>query len=83
MLDPEAFVLETAKLFGKSSRQVVMGVFEGLDEGTILAEKAPEEPKYQSLVDAINRADEQRVMPRGPKETQTTAIVPVKEPGGS
>ncbi len=80
MLEPETFVRETAKLFGRSSRQVVMGVFDGLDEGKMLAEKAPEEPKLQSLVDAINRADEQKVMFEELRERRTTAIVPVREP---
>jgi uncharacterized membrane protein len=62
MLDPETFVREMAKLFGRSSKQVVMAVFNGLDEGKILADRSPEEPKYQSLVDAINRADERKAM---------------------
>ncbi len=83
MLDPETFVRETAKLFGKSSRQVVMGVFDGLDEGKILAEKEPEEPRYQSLVDAINRADEQKLALKEMRERRTTAIVPVEETDNS
>jgi uncharacterized membrane protein len=83
MLDPETFVREMAKLFGKSSKQVVMGVFDGLDEGKILADISPEEPKYQSLVDAINRVDEQKATLEEMKEGQKTDIAPVKEPGSS
>lgn len=82
MLDPEAFVRKTAKMFGKSSKQVVMEVFDGLDEGKMLADRAPVEPKYQSLVDAINRADEQKAMVEEMRERRVTAIVPVKEPEG-
>jgi hypothetical protein len=83
MLDPETFVREMAKLFGKSSKQVVMGVFDGLDEGKILADRSPEEPKYQSLVDAINRADEQKAMLEETREGQKTEVVPAKEPDSS
>ncbi len=79
MVDPETFVREMAKLFGKSSRQVVMGVLDGLDEGKLLVETAPEVPKYQSLVDAIEQADEWKVMLEEMRERRTTAIVPVKE----
>ncbi len=78
MVDPETFVRETAKLFGKSSKQVVRGIMEGLDEGRLLVDKSPEEPKYQSLLEAINRADENRAMLEGLRESRTTAIVPVK-----
>ena len=80
MLEPEVFVRETAKLFGKSSKQVVMGVFEGLDEGKLLVDLTPEEPKYQSVVDAIRRADEQKAVLQEMRERRSTAIVPVRGP---
>ena len=79
MLDPETFVLEMAKLFGKSSQQVVMGVFDSFDEGRMLADKVPEEPKIQSLVDAINLADERKAMLNEMRRSRTTAIVPMSE----
>ena len=78
MIDPETFVRETAKLFGKSSEQVVTQVFDGLDEGKILADSIPEEPKYQSLVDAISRADEQKKALHEMRVRRTTAIVLIK-----
>ena len=62
MVDPEAFVREMSRMFGKSSKYVVIGVFKTVDEGKILAGKTPEEPKYQSLVDAISKADEKKEM---------------------
>ena len=80
MLVPEVFVRETAKLFGKSSQQVVMGVFEGLDEGKLLVDLTPEEPKFQSVVDAIRRADDQKAMLKEMRERRSTAIVPVRGP---
>ncbi len=80
MLDPETFVRETAKLFGRSSKHVVMGVFDGLDEGKILVDNSPEEPKYQSLLDAINRADLREAALKEMRESHTTAIVPVRAP---
>ena len=78
MLDPEVFVRETAKLFGKSSKQVVMGVFDGLDEGKLLVDLTPEEPKYQSVVEAIKRADEQKALLEEMRAKRSTAIVPVR-----
>ncbi len=57
---------------------MVMGVFDGLDEGKILVDNSPEEPKYQSLVDAINRADQREAALKEMRERRTTAIVPVK-----
>ena len=80
MLDPETFVRETAKLFGKSSKQVVLGVFDGLDERKLLLRNAPEEPKHQSIVDAINRADEQMAMLKEMRVRKATAIVPAEGP---
>ena len=78
MLDPEAFVREMSKMFGRSSKNVVMGVFKTVDEGKILARKAPEEPKFQSLVDAISKADENRAMLQEMRVRRTTAIVPIR-----
>ncbi len=78
MVEPETFVREMAKLFGRSSKHVVMGVFNGLDEGKILVDNSPEEPKYQSLVDAINKADQWEAALKEMRERRTTAIVPVK-----
>jgi hypothetical protein len=60
-----------------------MGVFDGLDEGKILVDISPEGPKYQSLVDAINKADERKATLEEMKEGQKTDIAPVKEPGSS
>lgn len=83
MLDPEAFVREMSKMFGNSSKYVVMGVFKRVDEGKILARMAPEEPKYQSLVDAISKADERKAMLQEMRVRRTTAIVPIRGPPSS
>jgi len=73
--DPETFVRSMAKIFGRSSKMVVLGVFDRLDEGKMLADKIPEEPKYMSLVEAINRADDREAMIAEMRETRATAIV--------
>ena len=56
---------------------MVIRVFKTVDEGKILAGKTPEEPKYQSLVDAISKADEKKEMLQEMRVRRRTAIVPV------
>lgn len=78
MVSPEAFVRQMARMFGPSSKSVVTKVFDGLNEAKLLAKKAPVEPGYKSLVDAINEADSRKAMLQEMRVKRTTAIVPMR-----
>ena len=54
---PKRFLNAVHKMFGKSSRRIVVGLVNQLDPQKMLdSRKAPEEP-FQSVIDAINEAD--------------------------
>lgn len=60
--DPETFTRTTSRMFGASARNVLGGIDSFTDEESLLKGKAPEEPPYKSLLEAIQRADEAAVV---------------------
>jgi hypothetical protein len=55
---PKRFVNAVRKMFGKSSRSIIMGLEKAANPEEMLDAKKPVAPPYQSLVDAIRAADE-------------------------
>lgn len=54
---PERFTRSISEMFGASARDVLGNIDMLADEASLLEKKAPEEPPYQSLLDAIQRID--------------------------
>ena len=55
--DPERFARTVSHMFGASARDVLGSVDSLTDENSMLEEKAPQEPPYRSLLEAIQRSD--------------------------
>jgi len=56
--NPERFARSISKMFGDSARSVVVSIDKLTDENSLLGKKAPQEPPYKSLLDAIHKSDE-------------------------
>lgn len=54
---PERFARSISEMFGASARNVLGNIDILIDEVSLLEKKAPEEPPYQSLLEAIQRID--------------------------
>lgn len=60
--NPKTFVKTVNKIFGRSGRQIIVGLQEIQDQGRmVVAEKSLEE-EFQPLIDAINQADAAKVV---------------------
>jgi hypothetical protein len=68
--DPERFTRTISKMFGPSARSVLGGIDSLTDEESLLNQKAPQEPPYKSLLEAIKKSDEAMAVahPPEPKE---------------
>ena len=55
--DPERFARSVSEMFGASARNVLTSINKLVDEVSLLEAKAPKEPPYQSLLEAIKRVD--------------------------
>jgi hypothetical protein len=55
--DPERFTRTASKMFGASAREVLGRIDSLTDVESLLKEKAPREPPYKSLLEAIQRTD--------------------------
>ena len=60
---PKKFVKTINKMFGKSGRRIIVGLEESLDPEKMLRVEAPTEEKFQSLIDAIEKADAANSVP--------------------
>ncbi len=59
-LQPKTFANATAKMFGTSSKPIITGLEKLADPEVMYQTHLPLEPAYQSLVDAIRAADEEK-----------------------
>ncbi|MDA4123911.1 MAG: hypothetical protein OK438_00480 [Thaumarchaeota archaeon] len=57
--NPERFARTISKMFGASAKGVLGGIDGLTDKESLLSEKVPQEPPYKSLVEAIQKADEE------------------------
>jgi hypothetical protein len=57
---PKQFTNAVRKMFGKSAKPIITGLEKLADPEAILKSRIPEEAPYQSIVDAIKEADEER-----------------------
>jgi|GEM_PF-403807 len=55
--NPERFARSVSELFGASARSVLGSIEMFSDEKNMLEKKAPKEPPYQSLLEAIQRSE--------------------------
>jgi hypothetical protein len=55
--NPERFARTISEMFGASARSVLGSVDKLTDEVSLLMKKAPREPPYQSLLEAIRRSE--------------------------
>jgi signal transduction histidine kinase len=55
--NPERFARTVSKMFGTSARSILGNIERLADEESLLAVKAPKEPAYKSLLEAIERSD--------------------------
>jgi hypothetical protein len=56
--NPERFVRSVSGMFGASARSVIVSIDKLTDEANMFERKAPQEPPYQSLLEAIRKSDE-------------------------
>lgn len=63
--EPKRFVEEVEDMFGPSSKRMIIGLQNVLDPEKMLEGHIDPEVKFQSLIDAIRRADEEKELAQG------------------